>query len=1035
MDLQQLFAVRPSTLLERQRTRGLLVDYYKNDIATVNLLMTAFDYGIIDKIRDAAPVDALKKNMMVAAFSQQYSIVEDKAAWAVELWISVITNDVLEQLAIAKEESAHRDAIVEPAFLGDDSTVHESIDGGTRDHGDDFYINPSLVEQDNCVYVPCGIGNTDCGFTIYGIKKQPLCQNKHGDVFALVYNYLIRTSKITDEDIPKFIKQIETPYELDYRSIFRLSITLLQLIKNNYTSNNVLEVDYHGEAEHLKYAVSLINHYTELFCRLAKLPIATLIVKQNPKAISVSLEEGTTVFCKGNKELSTNARELWYGRKINYRLSRSDLRDLEYILGEISPFDSFKEGQFEALQNMLAAKKHAVCIMPTGSGKSLIYYLASLLQPLPLFVVVPTEILIEDQLRNLQKFHHMDNVAHLKLTDENSFVDYEIRNSLNYLTPMTLQNRHLLVKFRYINDGTHLHKIYDKRAGSSLLQPERIAPGALLSYIVLDEIHCLSNWGHDFRPEYQMLSKYLNRFLDQIDFWGFTATANYTVVEDVQKQLNIPQENFFSPISFDKYNVSYDFRCVKTEEEMYTVAGEITQQLIARNERTIIFTKNDDVSKKLADVVGYEADIFSSDSPDAYHHFVDGKCKILIASEELGVGINLPNINNVMHFGLPLSKCEYVQEIGRAGRSNERVTSFVIYLDSAGGNVPEELLRRNTSIDRIPTLLDGITNDYAEIYRKLTNSCPTKEVLFDRLISFRNTLPTSNFIVRSFTWENLEMAKQYLYMLYTSGYVYDWYTYGHSKHSEGVDILIDICSSSAAIKDTLKRMKTHLRDYFDFLGDNRESVAKVNRASTPDEVIQVFVDWYYIKYLYHHNEQFLDLHDFIVSSASASNDTITNEIKDYFVLPFIKLKTDEAYYSEMTTKEIINKAVIGINKETLANIERINSNRYSYKFDLLLFCGRLRMEGYFDLNRFERVMERIPNSEKPLLVEAFPKLYAASEIPTRIAILNFLEISGSTIGLELNAFVEAAYKEGRKDLVYYGIMARKINPSLGLIGR
>ena len=126
------------------------------------------------------------------------------------------------------------------------------------------------------------------------------------------------------------------------------------------------------------------------------------------------------------------------------------------MLGEISPFDTFKEGQFIALKNMLGTNGHSICIMPTGSGKSLIFYFASLLQPLPMFILAPTEILIDDQIRNLKKFHHIYNVSHLKLTTDNDFSKFEMRNSLMYLTPTTFQNRHLLVKCQYINSEHNL---------------------------------------------------------------------------------------------------------------------------------------------------------------------------------------------------------------------------------------------------------------------------------------------------------------------------------------------------------------------------------------------------------------------------------------------------------------------------------------------------------------------------------------------------------------------------------------------------
>lgn len=1044
MNLKDFFDRNPSLLLSEKKTRSLLSDVYMNDHLSVNLLMNAFSIGIISEMRESFPADQFTTTRWAKKLVNDYGVSPERARWAIDTWISVVDKKLLAQLDVAeealkidqevlrkkKEEEARIIAEEERARREAEELAREEarrstpdIRLKTREDYSDYYINPALEESQEYIYVPCGFGQGDNGFLIYGIKKECLCTHKDANVYALVYNYLIRSSTIREDDIPSFIQNLDTVYELDYQTIHRLAIVILQLIRHNRV-NGTLTLNYQEDEENLKYAVSLIDNYAALFCRLIGIPAVKLHLKNDKSGILVSLHGNKGVYVKDNTDIISNARELWYGRKINYHLTKENLPDLEYILHEISNFDGFKEGQFSALCDMLSCKKHSVCIMPTGSGKSLIFYLASLLQPLPMFIVSPTDILIQDQIRNLREFHRMDNVAHLQLTSENSFCDWDICNSLNYLTPMTFQNRHLLVKFRYLNAGT---KLIDMRE-------ERIAQGALVSYIVLDEIHCLSNWGHDFRPEYLMLSKYLNKFFDHITFWGFTATANYTVVEDVQKQLNIPQDNFFSPIAFEHFNVSYDFRILHTEEEMLKEVAAITGPMISRNERTIVFTKDDSISEKVADAIGWEADVFLKGNPAAYYHFAEGKSKILVASDELGIGINLPNIRNVIHFGLPLSKNEYVQEIGRAGRANEKVKSYILYLDTTPDNVPDGLLKRNTPIHSLPSLLEGYDNDYTYIYQKLSNGAISDEELYEQLINVYQGFVSSERVmsVNSYPYDVLEHSKQQLYMLYLTGFINDWYSYSQSKDKSGVDILVDICSTNADSYKSdpnkmLNRMKERMHSYFEYMGNSREAIAKVERAKSPKEIIRAYVKWYYERYLYHHNEQFLDFFEFITANSKCDHDKITEEIKDYFVLPFAKLKSDEALYNELSIKEIIAKTSAGVSKNTLVNLERINSNRYSYKLDVALFCGQLRMNDLFDESRLDRILSKLPDTETGQIGNALVSLYPSCNTEAKIAILNYMERAAASVKTSFNAFLEKVFSDGTRDEIYYGIMANTLN--------
>jgi len=1039
MNLKQILRGHAITLLERKSTKAILSDALNNDIPKINALMSAYDIGIVTTIQDNFPLGNLERSNAINKLIKQHSMLEDKAAWAVDEWIAAVDSAVIREMKDAQEalEKEKEEKLL--AAQGDPWADLElpSSHGGSSDPAPvdftdkseqvDYYTNVHLDKIKGKIYIPCGVGNTDNGFYICGISEKEC--SAAPTVFALVYNYLVRNSCITPEDYPHYLNTVSSTFQLNYQHIFRLMMIILQLIKNGLVKSK-LDLRYDGKDEELNIAIDIINDYVARFSRLMrvkKIRLERVMPSKNP--IRISLDKKINgIYIEENK-FPCNARELWYGEKINYQLDTDNLPDLEYLLGEISPFDTFKEGQFIALKNMLGTNGHSICIMPTGSGKSLIFYFASLLQPLPMFILAPTEILIDDQIRNLKKFHHMDNVSHLKLTADNDFSRFEMRNSLLYLTPATFQNRHLLVKCRYINNG-HTLVMNEK---SRMLQEIKVAPGPSISYVVLDEIHCLSNWGHDFRPEYLMLSKFLNKFLDRVTFLGFTATANYTVVEDIQQQLKIPQQNIFSPIAFEKYNVSYHFQSLQTFDEMIESVCEVVAAQIRRNERTLIFTKNDEVSYQVAQAIGYEADVFQKDNTYAYHLFADEKCKVLVASEELGIGINLPNIQNIIHFGLPVSKNEFVQEIGRAGRANEAVNSYVFYLDPVPENVPEILLKRELEIPDISRILNDIDNDYSDCYRKLNSNIDSKEDLLGQIMQVYDEFEQKGqgLYVKKYPLATVEMVKKYIFMLYTIGYVNDWYSYAGNEHDGIVEIMIDVSSSNHDFykipSNMLNRVKQRAVAYYETLGSNREQIVKTQRATDVPGAIKVYVDWYYAKFLYHHKEMFLDFLEFAESNKDSDSEKVTEDIREYFTLPFIEIKSDEMYYSKLSLKEIADKVAQGIGRNTLANVERINSNRYMYNLDCFLFLGNLKLYARFDKSRFERIMRNTPAKENQELVEAINKVFAKLNTAGRFETIRCLIENGTLFGGDPINICNALYRNADKDTVYYGVLASLLN--------
>lgn len=1030
MDLKQILRGHAITLLERKSTKAILSDAFNNDMPKINALMSAYDIGIVTTIQEHFPLGNLERSNAINKLIKQHSMLEDKATWAVDQWIDIVDSDVIremkdaqEQLQKEKEEKLFGGNDDPWADLGLPSSRDATPDPAPLDFADkseqvDYYTNVRLNKVKGKIYIPCGVGNTDNGFYICGISEKEC--SAAPTVFALVYNYLIRNSCITPEDYPHYLNTVSTTFQMNYQHVFRLMMIILQLIKNNMVSGK-LNLSYEGKDEELDIAIAIINDYVARFSRLMRVKkIVLQRTFQSKNAIHISLDKKINGVYVEENNTPCNARELWYGEKINYRLDTDSLPDLEYLLCEISPFDTFKEGQFIALKNMLGTNDHSICIMPTGSGKSLIFYLAAILQPLPMFILAPTDILIEDQIRNLKKFHHIDNVSHLKLTTDNDFSTFEMRNSLMYLTPTTFQNRHLLVKCRYINNGYTL--VMNKP--SQILQETKVAPGPSISYVILDEIHCLSNWGHDFRPEYLMLSKFLNKFLDRVTFLGFTATANYTVVEDIQKQLKIPQKNIFSPIAFEKYNISYHFQGTENFDEMIQRVCDTVKEKIYKNERTLIFTKNDNISFQVAQAIGYEADVFQKENTYAYHLFADEKCKVLVASEELGIGINLPNIQNIIHFGLPVSKNEFVQEIGRAGRANESVNSYVIYLNPTPENVPEVLLKREFEIPNISKILYDIDNDYSDCYHKLNSNIDSKEDLFKQIIEIYDDLTKNgrDINTRKYPIATVDMIKKYIYMLYVIGFIKDWYSYSTNENSGLIEIMITLGNDCC-----LSRVKECATKYYDSLGSNREQIVKTQRAKNIPEVIKIYVDWYYSKFIYLHKEMFLDFLEFAESNRESDNEKITEDIREYFTLPFVEIKSDEAYYSKLSLKEIADKVSQGIGRNTLSNIERINSNKYMYNLDCFLFLGNLKLYARFDKSRFERIIRNTPGKGETELINAISKVFAKLDSTGRFETIRCLADNAALLGNDPVHICDKLYQNADKDLVYYGVLASQLN--------
>ncbi|HPQ21674.1 MAG TPA: hypothetical protein PK147_07470, partial [Saprospiraceae bacterium] len=166
--LQNFIASNPAIVLNKNRMKGLFNDIFQNDLSKVNLMMTAYDVEIVDELCKMHPMDVFSKNRLVKVLVQQYSIVEDKARWAIETWISCFNNEIIteiKKIELLNNTIQSTSALEEPTIEMEGSSEHKLR---TREDYDNYYVNPKFEESPKRIYIPCGIGNTDNGFFIYG---------------------------------------------------------------------------------------------------------------------------------------------------------------------------------------------------------------------------------------------------------------------------------------------------------------------------------------------------------------------------------------------------------------------------------------------------------------------------------------------------------------------------------------------------------------------------------------------------------------------------------------------------------------------------------------------------------------------------------------------------------------------------------------------------------------------------------------------------------------------------------------------------
>ena len=324
-------------------------------------------------------------------------------------------------------------------------------------------------------------------------------------------------------------------------------------------------------------------------------------------------------------------------------------KDLKKSLKQFFGFSTFKGLQEPVIENLLSGNDTFV-IMPTGGGKSMCYQLPALLSEGTALVVSPLIALMKNQVDTIRGISSDDGIAHVLNSSQNKTETIRVKNDLIngvtkllFVAPESLAKKDTIEFFRSIK----------------------------ISFLAVDEAHCISEWGHDFRPEYRNLRTILDQIGQKIPIIALTATATPKVQEDILKNLKIVDAKVYKS-SFNRPNLYYEIR-----HKTIQVETDIIKFVKGNSGKSgIIYCLSRKRVEELAKVLQvngvnalpYHAGLDSKTRVRNQDMFLKEDCDVIVATIAFGMGIDKPDVRFVIHHDIPKSIESYYQETGRAGR-------------------------------------------------------------------------------------------------------------------------------------------------------------------------------------------------------------------------------------------------------------------------------------------------------------------------------------------------------------------------------
>ncbi len=368
-------------------------------------------------------------------------------------------------------------------------------------------------------------------------------------------------------------------------------------------------------------------------------------------------------------------------------------------------FDQFKGQQEDIITNILSGNDTFV-IMPTGAGKSMCYQLPALMSDGTAIVISPLIALMKNQVDQIRAFGSNDSIAHF------------LNSSLTKADIAKVKND-------VLSGDTKLLYI----APESLAKQENLdfLKSAQVSFVAIDEAHCISEWGHDFRPEYRKIRSVINQIGGKVPIIALTATATPKVQQDIMKNLQMQDATLFKS-SFNRPNLYYDIRPKKQ------VAKEIIKYIKQNQGKSgIIYCLSRKKVEEIAETLNlngikalpYHAGLEAKERASHQDKFLMEDVDVIVATIAFGMGIDKPDVRFVIHHDMPKSLEGYYQETGRAGRDGGEGNCIAFYAESDIMKLAKFMKDKPVAEKEIGMQILTEVVDYAE-----SSACRRKQILY-----------------------------------------------------------------------------------------------------------------------------------------------------------------------------------------------------------------------------------------------------------------------------------------------------------------